>query len=101
MGPNIKIVGVTFTNGLSVALQCSALTSNAQALYALKILHPHGVCDTSTGSFLFCSFDMVFIYFAYAVRQNAWPQKVEGFDYDEQKLIFLILIFLQLYQACF
>ena len=42
---NIKILGVTFTNGLSVTphVQHSA-TSNAPILYALKILRAHGLC---------------------------------------------------------
>ena len=40
---NIKILGVTFTNGLSVTPHVQHLaTSNAQILYALKILRAHG-----------------------------------------------------------
>ena len=42
---NIKILGVTFTNGLSVTPHVQHLaTSNAQILYALKILRAHGLC---------------------------------------------------------
>ena len=45
---HIKILGVTFTNGLSVTLHIQQLTaSNAQALYALKLLRAHGLCDTA------------------------------------------------------
>ena len=42
---NIKILGVTFTNSLSVTPHVQHLaTSNAQILYALKMLHAHGLC---------------------------------------------------------
>jgi len=42
---HIKILGVTFTNSLSVTLHVQHLaTSNAQILYALKILRAHGLC---------------------------------------------------------
>jgi len=42
---NIKILGVTFTNGLSVTPHVQHLaTSNAKILYALKILRAHGLC---------------------------------------------------------
>jgi len=42
---NIKILGVTFTNGLSVTPHVQHLaTSNAQILYVLKILRAHGLC---------------------------------------------------------
>jgi len=41
---NIKILGVTFTNGLSVTPHVQHLaTSNAHILYALKILRAHGL----------------------------------------------------------
>jgi len=44
----IKILGVTFTNGLSVTLHILQLiASNAPALYALKLLRAHGLCDTA------------------------------------------------------
>jgi len=43
---HIKILGVTFTNGLSVTFHIQQLiTSNAQASYALKLLRAHGLCD--------------------------------------------------------
>jgi len=46
---NIKILGVTFTNGLSVIPHVQHLaTSNAQILYALKILRAHGLCRMAT-----------------------------------------------------
>ena len=39
---------ITFTNGLSVTLHIQQLiASNAQALYALKLLRAHGLCDTA------------------------------------------------------
>jgi len=42
---HIKILGVTFTNSLSVTPHVQHLaTSNAQILYALKILRAHGLC---------------------------------------------------------
>ena len=42
---NIKILGVVFTNGLSVTPHVQHLaTSSAQILYALKILCAHGLC---------------------------------------------------------
>jgi len=45
---HIKIFGVTFTNGLSVTLHIQQLiASNAHALYALKLLRAHGLCDTA------------------------------------------------------
>jgi len=45
---HIKILGVTFTNGLSVNLHIQQLiASNAQALYALKLLRAHGLCNTA------------------------------------------------------
>ena len=45
---HIKILGVTFTNGLSVTLHIQQLiTSNAQALYAFKHLRAHGLCNTA------------------------------------------------------
>lgn len=43
---NIKILGVTFTNGLSVTPHVQHLvTSNAQVWYALKTLRAHGLSD--------------------------------------------------------
>ena len=45
---HIKTLGVTFTNGLSTALHIQQLiASNAQALYALKLLRAHGLCDSA------------------------------------------------------
>jgi len=45
---NINILGITFTSGLSVALRVQQLiSSNAQALYALKLLRVYGLCDTA------------------------------------------------------
>ena len=45
----IKILGVSFTNGLSVTLHIQQLlASNAQALYALKLLRAHGLCECDT-----------------------------------------------------
>jgi len=45
---NIKILGVTVTNGLSVTLHVQrVITSSAQVLYALKVLRSHGLCDTA------------------------------------------------------
>ena len=45
---NILTLCVTFTNDLSVALHIQQLiASNAQALYALKLLRAHGLCDTA------------------------------------------------------
>ena len=42
---NIKILGVTFTNSRSVTPHVQHLaTSNAQILYAMKILRAHGLC---------------------------------------------------------
>ena len=39
---------VTFTNGLSDTLHIQELiASNAQALYALKVLRAHGLCETA------------------------------------------------------
>ena len=43
---SIKILGVALTNGLSVTPHIQHLVmSNAQVLYALKILRAHGLCD--------------------------------------------------------
>ena len=43
---NIKILGVTFTNSLSVLSHIhNIVTLNAQTLYELRILHVHGLCD--------------------------------------------------------
>ena len=45
---HIKILGVTFTNGLSVTFHIQQLiASNAQILYALIFLRAHGLCDTA------------------------------------------------------
>jgi len=42
---NIKMLGITFTNSLYVTPYVQHLaTYNAQILYALKILHAHGLC---------------------------------------------------------
>jgi len=42
---NIRILGVTFTNSISVTPHVQHLaTSNAQILYVLKILRAHGLC---------------------------------------------------------
>ena len=80
---HIKILGVTFTNGLSVSLHIQQLiASNAQALYALKLLRAHGLCDTAIQA-VFRS--VVLARFLYA--SPAWwgfagaqdRQKVEGF----------------------
>jgi len=48
----IKILGVTFTNGLSVIVRVQQLiTSNDQALYARKFLRARALCETSSPSF--------------------------------------------------
>jgi len=48
MKQNINIIGMTLINGLSIALHVQHLvTSNAQALYDLKILHAHSLCNTA------------------------------------------------------
>ena len=63
---NIKILGVAFINGLSVTLLVQQLiTSNAQALYALKLLRAHGLCSVVLARYLYAS--------------TAWCQKVKGF----------------------
>ena len=80
---HIKILGVTFTNGLSVTLHIQQLiSSNAQALYALKLLRAHGLCDTAIQA-VFRS--VVLVRFLYA--SQAWwgfagvqdRQKAQGF----------------------
>ena len=44
----LKILGVTFTNSLSVAEHVHAvITSSAQTLYALRVLRAHGMDDVS------------------------------------------------------
>ena len=48
---NIKSLGVTFTNGLSVTHVQHLTTSNAQILYALKILRAHGLCRMAIQGF--------------------------------------------------
>ena len=76
-------VNITFTNGLSVTLHIQQLiASNAQALYALKLLRAHGLCDTTIQA-VFRS--VVLARFLYA--SPAWwgfagvqdRQKVDGF----------------------
>jgi len=43
---SVKILGVTFTNHLSVAQHVHNVTSScSQHLYALKVLRAHGMCD--------------------------------------------------------
>jgi hypothetical protein len=45
---SLKVLGVTWTNGLSVSDHvCSIISSCAQTLYALKILRAHGMCDVA------------------------------------------------------
>ena len=42
----IKILGVTFTSGLSVMLHVqSVIAACAQTLYAMRVLRKHGLCD--------------------------------------------------------
>jgi len=44
----IKILGVTITNGLSVSPHVqNIIASSTQALYALRVLHVHGLCDSA------------------------------------------------------
>ena len=44
----MKILGVTITNGLSVSPHAqSVIASCAQVLYALHVLHAHGLCDSA------------------------------------------------------
>ena len=44
----IKILGVTITNGLSVSPHVhNIIASSAQALYALRVLRAHGLCDSA------------------------------------------------------
>jgi len=44
----LKILGVTFTNSLSVAEHVHAvISSSAQTLYALRVLRAHGMDDVS------------------------------------------------------
>jgi len=43
----IKILGVTFTNGLSVSLHVQTVITCAQTLYALRVLRAHGLCDNA------------------------------------------------------
>ena len=80
---HIKIFVVTFTNGLSVTLHIQQLIAfNAQALYALKLLRAHGLCDKAIQT-VFHS--VVLARYLYA--SPAWwgfagvqdRQKVEGF----------------------
>jgi len=48
MKQNIKNIGITLINGLSITLHVQHLvTSNAQALYDLKILYAHSLCNTA------------------------------------------------------
>jgi len=43
----IKVIGITFTNNLSVAEHVhNVITSCAQTLYALKVLRVHGMSDS-------------------------------------------------------
>ena len=43
---SVKILGVTFTNHLSVSQHVHSVTSScAQHLYALKLLQAHGMCE--------------------------------------------------------
>ena len=43
---SLEILGVTFTNHLSVSKHVHSVTSScAQHLYALKVLRAHGLCD--------------------------------------------------------
>ena len=47
----IKILGVTFTNNLPAAEHVhNVITSCAQTLYALKVLHAHGMNDSALQS---------------------------------------------------
>ena len=60
---DIKILGVTFTNSVSVTLHIQQLiASNAQALYVLKLLRAHGLCDTAIQA----AFRLVLARFLYA-----------------------------------
>jgi len=44
----IKVLGVTITNGLSVSPHVhNIIASGAQALYALRVLRAHGLCDNA------------------------------------------------------
>jgi len=44
----LKIIGITETNGLSVSLHIQAVISScAQTLYALRVLHAHGLHDSA------------------------------------------------------
>ena len=60
---NIKILGVTFTNGLSITPHVQHLaTSNTQILYALKnFARTRPMQDGNTGGFPFCNFSQAFI----------------------------------------
>jgi len=43
---SVKILGVTFTNHISVSLHVHSVTSScAQHLYARKLLRVHGLCE--------------------------------------------------------
>ena len=80
---HIKILGVTFTNGLSVTLHIQQLiVSNTQALYVLKLLRAHGLCDTAIQA-VFCPVVLArFLYASPTWRGFAGVQdrqKVEGF----------------------
>jgi len=45
---NIKILGITSTNGISVTPHIQHLaTSNARILYGVKILRAHGLCRSA------------------------------------------------------
>jgi len=49
------MLGIIFTNGLSVAPHVQHLMiSNAQTLYALKILQAHGLCEKSIQAVFRC-----------------------------------------------
>jgi len=53
----IKILGVTFTNSLSVAEHVnSVISSCAQALHALRVLRAHGMTFTDDVLLLACTY---------------------------------------------
>jgi len=67
----MKILGVTVTNGLSVSPHVHlVIASCAQVLYALHVLHAHGLCYSALQTIYHC---VVIANLCYA--SNAW----EGF----------------------
>ena len=74
---NIKILGITFTNGLSIALHVQELvTLNAQALYALRIFCTCGLCDTAIQAVFHCIVLPRFLYASLAWWGFATVQKM-------------------------